>query len=224
MNAMDEARRGRLLQARLRRFTLIELLVVVSIMAVLASLLLPALSSAREKGRQTACLGCLRQWGVAESFYVDAFNGWSMRYKMLNSDSGEESAWNHYYCYPRESLAPGVAAAKWGKGLSFNGCPSRSAESASFYADRYYSYGINYYVSSDAIASALVARPATTKGFSSIVLLAELCQNEMGFQFAVNADRVGYPHSDASNALFGDGHCAAKKLGSYQLSDFKPAQ
>ncbi len=46
------------------RFTLLELLVVVAIVAILASLLLPALSAGRDKGRQVACVGNLRQLGV----------------------------------------------------------------------------------------------------------------------------------------------------------------
>ena len=54
-----------------QRFTLIELLAVMAIIAVLAGLLLPALSHGREKGRQTYCAGNLRQIGVALMMYSE---------------------------------------------------------------------------------------------------------------------------------------------------------
>ncbi len=52
-------------------FTLIELLVVIAVIAVLASLLLPALSLARERGLRVRCVGNHRQLALAWSAYRD---------------------------------------------------------------------------------------------------------------------------------------------------------
>ena len=70
-----------------KSFTLIELLVVIAIIALLASLLLPALSKAREMGRRAKCISNLKQIGLAFQMYADDWDGWVQSPVLSSSDS-----------------------------------------------------------------------------------------------------------------------------------------
>jgi prepilin-type N-terminal cleavage/methylation domain-containing protein/prepilin-type processing-associated H-X9-DG protein len=96
-------------------FTLIELLVVIAIIGILAALLLPALSAAEERGRRITCVSNLKQWGLAQSLYLNDYNDTYPETKIPNGTPGAAPGYNEdnptwtdlfdfYYTKPRQGL------------------------------------------------------------------------------------------------------------------------
>ena len=90
-------------RVKLFSFTLIELLVVIAIIAILAAILLPALQSARERGRGASCINNLKQLGAAFHSYSSDYDGWA------------PSPWN------RKTGATAVSPYMWTNALAYNG-------------------------------------------------------------------------------------------------------
>ena len=109
-------------------FTLIELLVVIGIIAILASLLLPALSAAKRKAQGTVCLNNLRQLNLGLGMFVDEHEGvypntnevWYYYRQMIGPYLGASS--NSFAC-PADSFMIDVLT-----GAEFKESPHLSAE------------------------------------------------------------------------------------------------
>ena len=89
-----------------KRFTLIELLIVIAIIAILASMLLPALAKARESAKSTKCLGNLKQFGLAMGVYMDTCKGYIPN-SLTNSDT-----WVNRL-YVNGMIPPPLVGGKW---------------------------------------------------------------------------------------------------------------
>ena len=76
-----------------KHFTLIELLVVIAIIAILAAILLPALQSARARGRTTDCINTMRQLNMIASQYAEVYSAYPIGLE-ANETAEPKRSWN----------------------------------------------------------------------------------------------------------------------------------
>ena len=204
------------------RFTLVELLVVIAIIVILTGLLLPALSSSRDRARLALCLGNIREVTLMHLLYVDASGGYFCPAWDSSFASWESSA---------DHRGPGILSrvvrdSSAARGRVFE-CPA--AKSALYFnpawTARYAGYGMNYLLSfSGPSAQPPNFRPCriqAVKTPSRLVLLADSACFLTGtdgrpaptaFLYNPSSGKGGYAdfrHSKSCTVSFVDGHAVA---------------
>lgn len=130
-------------------FTLIELLVVIAIIAILLSILLPALGKAKEQTKSVVCKANLKQWAVVIELYTGDNNGsfWTGYYGFDMPDEEWMAALKKYYQSPDLRLCPS-ASKRTGQSIAEarDIAWDLTFEGKYFHAGDYGSYGANSWV------------------------------------------------------------------------------
>ena len=204
-------------------FTLIELLVVIAIIAILASMLLPALGSARDKARSMACISNLKQLSLAEMQYTNDNNDFMAPTIFAITSSirlcwcwDETSTLNSFPLLPyfanREQF---MRTARCPGDIEIQKYPVGTAGKISYTRNTNLGQTHVPALPEDGILRFSQIKPTAP---SQVIMTADLNpDNPLGrvinFITADN-NRVAYRHNKFTNSLFVDGHVAPVRYGS----------
>ena len=199
-----------------RAFTLIELLVVIGIIAILAGMLLPALSSVKKKAQAANCLSNLHQWGIGLTLYADDWNEyWPYEGNAGNppNDPTNTNAW--YNVVPPYMHETGLGALYTGgtppnpRQKSIWMCPAvTNVNVVPSTANPYFAYAFNARM--DPNGAAQFKRSQMVDPASTIVMLD-------GTEDSASARAASVPprHQGGANFVLGDGHAQYIPLVQY---------
>jgi prepilin-type N-terminal cleavage/methylation domain-containing protein/prepilin-type processing-associated H-X9-DG protein len=196
-----------------RGFTLIELLVVIAIIAILASLLLPALASAKRKAQAIQCVSNLHQLNHATLMYCDDNDDY-LPYAWYDDS---DPVHNNFHGLLSDYIYGSAGFDGYGDYEdNVYSCPTRANEPEPDDQNPFnISYGMNAsnsvnYPNDDPAIYTHKLSEAQARNSTTRLLIADIAWNYNHPPItSFDPSQVGYKHSQRANMLFYDGHVAA---------------